>query len=313
MSKVDIIIVNWNAGQQLRDCVDSIIEYGGSNLGRVIVVDNNSSDQSLHNLEPLGSQVEIIRESKNIGFGRACNLGAQKSDSPYLLFLNPDARLLPNCLNKTLNFMESRAAEGFGICGVRLLDEQGNTQRHCARFPNALTYFGYSTGLGTLIPKWLPSLQMSDFDHQSSREVDHVIGAYFFVRHALFKELSGFDERFFVYLEDLDFSLRAHGLGQHSYYLAETCAFHRGGGTSEQIKAQRLFYSLSSRLLFCFIHLRPWEAWVVTILTLTIEPLSRSLRAVLRGSIHEFRDTIRAYRLLTPLVPSLVRTGRTRV
>ncbi len=100
---------------------------------------------------------------------------------------------------------------------------------------------------------------MLDWDHRQNREVDHAMGSFFLVRNILFKKLQGFDERYFVYLEDLDFSLRAKQAGFVSYYFTDAAAYHKGGGTSEQIKARRLFYSLHSRILYWYKHFN-WAA-----------------------------------------------------
>ena len=95
---------------------------------------------------------------------------------------------------------------------------------------------------------------MREWNHEESREVDQVMGAFFLVRQKLFEEWGGFDERFFVYLEDVDFSSRARRVGWRSFYMAGVKAYHKGGGTSEQIKSTRLFYSLRSRILYSYKH-----------------------------------------------------------
>ena len=92
---ISVIIVNWNAGIQLRECVDSVIQYGRPLVEQIVVVDNGSTDGSETAIEGLPS-VTLIRVGANLGFGRACNLGAANSNSEFLLFLNPDARLFPD-------------------------------------------------------------------------------------------------------------------------------------------------------------------------------------------------------------------------
>lgn len=309
MTQVDIVIVNWNSGAHLKSCVDSVLDHAGTTLGQIVIVDNHSTDNSLALLSVSAlARVHIIRAASNLGFAKACNLGARQCSAPFLLFLNPDARLHAHSVDETLAFMHSPAAAGIGICGVQLINEHGQTQRHCARFPHVSTYLGHATGLSTLIPSLLPPLQMTDFDHLSSRVVDHVIGAYFFVRTSLFRKLHGFDERFFVYLEDLDFSLRASAIGFKAYYLASTQAFHKGGGSSEQVKPQRLFYSLRSRLIFAFIHFGRPQACAIAALTLLVEPWPRFLRALMRLSVQELRDTIKAYTMLIKALPALTKT-----
>src|SRR5688500_16751299 len=90
--KVDIVVVNWNAGELLGKCLQSIAEFGGGCVASTVVVDNGSSDGSADFAERFPA-VECIRSTENLGFAKACNLGARRSGSEYLLFLNPDAEL----------------------------------------------------------------------------------------------------------------------------------------------------------------------------------------------------------------------------
>jgi len=153
---------------------------------------------------------------------------------------------------------------------------------------------------------------MAEWDHGQTRYVDHVIGAFYLVRRETFNALGGFDERFFVYLEDLDFSLRARQAGWFSVYLVDARAFHAGGGTSRQVKASRLFYSLRSRLLYAFKHFNALAATAVLIATLVMEPLSRSALALARRSRPALNETWAAYGMLWRWVPHWVLRGRTR-
>jgi len=165
----------------------------------------------------------------------------------------------------------------------------------------------YSLGLNRVLPRFCPAYQLTDWPHSDSRQVDHVIGAFYLVRRGLFELLGGFDERFFVYLEDLDFSLRASKAGFSSYYLAEARAFHKGGGTSDQIRATRLFYSHRSRLLYAFKHFNLFSAIVLLVCTTAIEPFPRMLRAALRRSKSEMIETLSAHWRLLCALPAIIR------
>lgn len=303
-SVVDIVIVNWNSGHFLRDCINSIRAFGRGVVRRVVVVDNGSEDKSL-DIDGAGLPLDIVCAGENLGFARACNLAASRCAAPFILFLNPDALLMEGALDKCVTFMESGAAAQVGICGARLLDEHGNTQRHCAKFPVWRTYLGRTIGLDGFFPKVFPSNFMREFDHLTSRRVDQVIGAFFLVRRSVFEELGGFDERFFVYLEDLDFSLRAMRAGWSTWYLADAVAFHKGGGTSQRVKAMRLCYSLRSRMLYAMKHFPKSQALAVILLTLFVEPFTRLIRAALRTSGQEGWDTLRGYAMIWKSMPKL--------
>ena len=313
MLSLSIVIVNWNAGSQLAEAVASIEKYHHGLVSSVVIVDNASTDNSLERVETLQDlafKPLIIRNSENYGFGKACNLGAKHAKSEYLLFLNPDAALYVDTLPEALAYMENPVNTKVGICGVQLLDEAGHVSRSCARFPSAVGFVAYAVGLDRFFPRL--GHFMAEWDHAQTRQVDHVIGAFFLVRLELFSALHGFDERFFVYLEDLDFSYRACQAGWRSVYLADAQAFHAGGGTSNQVKAHRLFYSLRSRLLYAFKHFSWTGAFAVLLATLLVEPLSRSALALLRRSWAGLKETWAAYGMLWRWLPQWVFKGGNR-
>lgn len=306
---LDIVIVNWNSGDQLRACIDSIAKYNCGLVCSVLVVDNGSVDGS--EVMADGSlKVTLIRAGANLGFGKACNLGAHHAKGEYLLFLNPDAALYPETLSKVLAYMQGLVNKNVGICGVQLLDEAGHVSRSCARFPSVAVFAAQALGLNKLpwFRAW--SQHMGEWAHDTTREVDQVIGAFFFIRRSVFEALNGFDERFFVYFEEVDVSYRARQAGWRSVYLASAQAFHAGGGTSQQVKAARLFYSLRSRLLYGFKHFSPLQAWALVGVTLLIEPVSRSIFSLLRGGLEDVRNTLMGYGMLWRALPAILRKNR---
>jgi GT2 family glycosyltransferase len=297
---IDIIIVNWNAGSQLVDVLSSLVSFHHDLVGSVIVVDNGSTDDSLtlveRSIKEPPFNLKFIHNVDNRGFGAACNQGVELVDSEYLLFLNPDARVYEDTLAKAFNYMQSPENSSVGICGVQLIDEEGHISRSCTRFPSAIGLVAHAVGLDRFFPR--TGHFMGEWDHAQTRIVDHLIGAFFLVRRELFVSLNGFDERFFVYLEDLDFSYRAKQAGWSSVYLASAQAFHAGGGTSNQVKAKRLFYSLRSRILYAFKHFSWLGACIALLATILLEPFARSLLTLFRLSWSGFIETMIAYRML---------------
>ena len=309
---VEIMIVNWNSKQQLHDSLSSIVSTNkdGFEIDRVIVVDNNSSDNSLGGLEKVKLPLTIIRNSENRGFAAACNQGVKKSKTDYLLFLNPDTLLFKDSLTKPLAFMEKAENQYIGIVGIQLIDEKRHISRTCSRFPTPGMFFSKMSGLNRIAPKIFPDYFMTEWNHNENQEVDHVIGAFFLVRRFLFEKFGGFDEHFFVYLEDLDFSLQVKQANwkltkkKVDFYLAETKAYHKGGGTSEQVKATRLFYSLRSRILYGYKHFDKPSATLLMLGTLFLEPLSRLVLALFHLSKKEISETLKAYTMLWHNLPN---------
>jgi N-acetylglucosaminyl-diphospho-decaprenol L-rhamnosyltransferase len=301
---VHIVIVNWNTGHRLRDCLRSIAlaEATADLLARVTVVDNASSDDSMAGLEAFGLPLEIMRNSSNFGFGAACNQGASGSDADYVLFLNPDTRLFPDTLATVTRFMDSEHASNVGICGVRIVGDDGRPLISAARFPSFRVVVGKVTGLHHLLPSVFPSHHLPAAEIQESHEVDQVIGAFFFVRRVLFEKLGGFDPRYFLYFEEVDFALRARRQGASSYLLSEARIFHEENASSDQVPKARLFHSLRSRLLFAYEHWPRWQANLLVGVTLTIELAGRLMRGVFRRCGSELSSTVGGYaRLLADL------------
>jgi len=298
---LSIVLVNWNAGAQLADVVSSIAHFHHGLVESVIVVDNASSDDSLAQIEAfinLPFQLQIVRNAENRGFGAACNQGAALSESEFLLFLNPDTRLFVNSLSVPLEFMQDPANRDVGVVGIQLVDDNNKIALSCARFPSLKIFAAQAVGLSRLRGLHHLNTHMSDWHHNETRIVDHVIGAFYLMRRSLFKSLGGFDERFFVYLEDLDLSLRVSHAGHSSLYLTDAQAFHAGGGASRQVKVHRLFYSLRSRLLYGFKHFSLVNAWLLLLITLSVEFVTRSIFALAGSGVNGLMNTWRAYGML---------------
>lgn len=295
MGTIDIVIVNWNSGKLLKNCVESIMGVEGSSVCKVVIVDNNSDDGSTLFLGKI-TEVELIRASENLGFGKACNLGAAKCDSKFILFLNPDAMLFHNTLSSVLKFMEEKGNSQIGICGVPLRDENGVISRSCSRFPSVKGMLAHACGLSRVVPSL--GDPMREWDHGNSRVVDQVIGAFFFVRRHIFDELNGFDERFFVYFEEVDFSYRAKAVGWTSFFLSESLAYHLGGGVSRQVKSKRLFFSLRSRIQYAFKNFSQIEVVFTVLITFILEPIFRTALCLAKLSLTSLKETLGAYFML---------------
>ena len=310
MLDLDIVIVNWNTGHQLRDCLPTISIASppdAIHLQRCIVVDNASQDGSADGFDDSSLSPLLIRNHENKGFACACNQGAGEGESEYILFLNPDSRLFPDSLMKALRFMEEKRSERIGILGIQLVDEKGVIQRNVARFPTPKSLLYQMLGLDHLWPGRFPSHFMTDWDHRDTREVDQVTGAFYLVRRRLFEELQGFDEQFFMYFEELDFAFRAKQAGWKTYYLADAQALHYGGGASKQIIAKRLSYVLNSRIRYVAKHYGNRAAILILIASFLVEFWARLGWSVIHLSWENFIGTIQAYGMFLNSLPELLR------
>ncbi len=294
---VDPIIVNWNSGDYLEKCINSIFSNANADyVNTIYIIDNNSSDNSLELINP-NNKIQIIRNKENRGFAKASNQGFHLSKAPYLLLLNPDTQLLDTTLKDCIAFMEKH--DETDILGCRLLNEQGETSPSCARFPTPAKLFMDSVGLSKVFPRlFSPAILMSDWDHKTSRYVDQVMGAFMFMRHSIFEKVGYFDERFFVYCEELDFSKRLHDLGGKSFFNTDIVAIHSGEGTTKAVKAFRLFLNLRSRLQYAKKHFNSFGYFLVWLGTFFIEPFTRIIFLLSSGRFKEIKTVFEGYKML---------------
>ena len=295
MIDLSIVIVNWNSGSLLRNCLTSIetcLKHGTSSF-EIVVVDNASSDESLPDSAEF-SNVLVLRNGENRGFGAACNAGARRGTGRYLLFLNPDCEVRHGSIERCMaEFLDPEV----GVCGVALESESGEISRTCYRFPRLKEFCYRIFGMHLLSSRWNDGA-MTYWGHGDDATVDHVIGAFYMVRKSFFDHLGGFDERFFVYLEDLDFSLRVNKEGAKIRFLAQPASFHVGGGSSRNAKAARIFYATSSRIIYAFKHFPRWQAYIHVALTLLVEPIARTVLHFFRGSFGDLKENLRGFIML---------------
>jgi len=207
---ISVIIVNYNAGPLLTQCVQAALQQ----TEQVIVIDNASSDSSLPELEarfPTDSHLQIVRLDSNAGFAAGCNIGLGTSTQPYILFLNPDCILQENSLQRMAQVLESDSH--IGMVGGFLINPDGSEQGGGRRaIPTPWRAFVRAFGLYRLAIYW-PQL-FFDFHldkqplPQSPVEVEAISGALMLVRREAIDDVGSWDENYFLHCEDLDWCMR---------------------------------------------------------------------------------------------------------
>lgn len=291
---LDVVVVNWNTGGYLGECLGSVYDSSPSTqLGKVVVVDNASSDDSLERAEPWLHRAKsvLLRNTDNRGFAAACNQGARAGAAPFILFLNPDARVLDTALVRVLDFLSSPAGQHVGICGARVLDPSGRPTVAGGPFPSVRLVLGQVSGMSRLLPSVFPAKHVTEI---GTGAIDHVIGAFLVARRELFDQLGGFDEGFFMYYEEVDLCLRARQNRWATYHLAEAEVVHVGNLSTDKVRAKRLAYSLTSRRRYARLHWGRLDNALLTLLTFTVELVARALtEGVQRRAIPA--ETLRGY------------------
>lgn len=216
---ISVVIVSYNTKDLLRNCLKSIQSGDAGLVSEIIVVDNKSSDGSQQMVAEEFPQVLLIKNSENLGYAKAVNRGISQSRSKYILVLNPDIEVMEGSILNLWRFMETHP--DVGIAGAQLLNPDGSIQMSCRTFYTFPVFLLRRTPLGRLFPnaKVLRKHLMADWDHQSDREVDWVLGACLMVRREALDRVGGMDERFFLYFEDVDWCYRMKKHGWKVYYV----------------------------------------------------------------------------------------------
>lgn len=245
---IDIIIVNWNSGGLLKECVESVFKSTYPNY-LIHIVDNNSADDSIERIKHL-PKCNIIRLSYNAGFGKACNIALEKCQGEFILLLNPDARVKEGTLQTAVSFMERN--RHCIVYGCAQTNNTGEVQKYTVgRFPTPITFCNEILGLSSLNSKIFKNgFIRTDWDYGESQYVCHVMGSFYLLRRSWVLKNGFMDDRFFIYLEDIDLSKRIINDGGKIYFDRENIIYHTTGGVTQQVKAKRLFYSLHAKQEF---------------------------------------------------------------
>ena len=235
MDDIAVIVVNWNAREDLRRCLASLF---AAPLPRVTysvwVVDNASSDGSAGMVRAEFPQAHLIANPDNAGFSRANNQAIARTDSRYVFLLNSDASVHPGALDRLVAHADAHPA--VGVAGPKVLNPDGSLQFSCRRFPSLGAGFFRNTYLGRLFPhnKFSRDYLMNDFDHAETRPVDWVSGCAMLIRRELLQSIGALDERFYMYCEDVDFCQRTWESGAEVVYLPEAVVTHAIGRSSDK-------------------------------------------------------------------------------
>lgn len=233
--EVSICIVNWNTKDLLYNCIKSIEEKTFGVRYEILVVDNNSADESVEMVQREFSNCNLILSERNLGFAKGNNVAVKKASGKYILYLNPDTELVTNAIYGMYLFLEEQ--KEFGAVGCTLLNPDGTIQFTGARtFPNPFNQFCYLTMLNRLFPrsKFFSTIEIGYWDHMESREIDCLSGACIMVRKDIIDKLKGFDESIFMYAEDVDLCYRIRKDGWKIYYLADEEIIHMEGAASKK-------------------------------------------------------------------------------
>lgn len=273
---VSVVVVTYNSGETIGACLSTLSGNAQGWIESVTVVDNSSADDSCERVANV-ADVRLIKNDSNLGFSRACNIGAAHARGDYLLFLNPDARIESHAVDELVRFMDARKKAG--CSGPVILDDKGKPDPACRRgFPTPWNALGRLFFFEKLFPTSRTfssyTLPWLGFDREAI--VDCVSGACLLIRRVDFERLQGFDEDYFLFGEDIDLCKRLSELGRETWFIPAARVIHVGGhsmrqasdrANSEFYRAMRLYMAKHWRALprwfYGMIHLGiGFRAWL---------------------------------------------------
>jgi hypothetical protein len=231
---VAIVIVTYNSAEFIADCLNSVIAARKNLRQQIIVVDNDSKDGTAALIRERFPEVELVEPGANLGFAKGVNLGARHADAEFVLLLNPDTIILNHAVDTIFEF--ARKNPGHGLYGGRTLKPDGTLEpSSCWGQPTLWSMAMFGFGLSTLAPKnrWLDPESLGDWQRDSVREVGVITGCFLLAPLAVWNELGGMDERYFMYGEDVDFAMRARARGYRPVICPDAELVHEVGQCSE--------------------------------------------------------------------------------
>lgn len=283
MPEFSILILTYNSAKYLGPLFESLTARLTQDLktGRVeiIVVDNASSDNTASEIKKyIGENTHFIENGENSGYAKGVNLAAKKAKGKYLVVINPDARLKEIDLHKISQEFESR--QNMAIAGFPIIDEQGNRERNAGKFYNPLSFLLYSMGFDNKA-----NLR---FSPSKKTKVDYVSGGFVIFRKDIFEKLKGYDEDYFMYVEDMDISFRAKKMGFETYFLPYATIVHKGQGSSSRefaiiniYKGLQLFFKKHSSFIM--------QLYISSLLSL------KAATIIFLGAIFGKKDLVTSY------------------
>lgn len=275
-----VVIVNYNAGDYLSRCVDSLLASAGDLALELVVVDNASGDGSARAAAMRFPELRLIENPENRGLSVALNQGIRATEAPFVLLLNPDAEIAAGTLEGLVKV--ARDHPRAGAVGPLIRNPDGTVYPSGRRFPSVGQAVGHAL-VGPFRPsnRWSRAYRMDDWDRTSEREVDWVSLACMVVPRTVLDDVGLFDEGYFLYAEELDFCTRLSQAGWTVLFTPELEVVHQGGVSTGRSWRMTVEHSRGIYRYFATHRAAGWRkvllpaAWVVLRL--------RAVLATLRG------------------------------
>ena len=239
--ELSIVIVNYHHSHMLADCLKSVYRTIKKIRFEIIIVDNSSKDDGLELILKRYPETRFINNLKNVGFARANNQGVKIASGDFLLFINPDTIMTEGAIESMLGYIQSDSS--IGILGPKVLNSDQTIQYSCRRFPTVWSgLFNRYSLMTRLFPnnRFSRHYLMLDYDHNSIRSVDWISGCCMMMSASTFKKANGFDENYFLFIEDVDLCQIIKNKGLLVIYFPHAKIFHKISSSNSRSTSQAI-------------------------------------------------------------------------
>ena len=274
--QISFIIINYNLAKEIEDCLNGLLEqinWPPILNYEVIIVDNNSPDKNLPNVEKKfrRSNISFYYLDENLGFGKGCNFGFSKASGKYICFLNPDTIVKENIFLRIINLFEKDPL--IGIIGPQQLTRSPFFDFSAGFFPNIFFQLFHMLGIGVFFEGCV-TFFYTRVKKEKFFEVDWILGAAIFIRADVFKQVNGFDQDYFMFSEEVDLCKRVSNLGLKIIYYPELQIHHIGSVSGKKNYSLFTIRTYSSKDIYMSKHYKFLEKFLLRFF-LRIEVLSQ--------------------------------------
>ncbi|RJP63775.1 MAG: glycosyltransferase family 2 protein [Ignavibacteriales bacterium] len=262
---ISIVIINYNLAKEIDDCLNSFFEAVKDNISlsyEIIIVDNNSPDKDLHDVEKkfINDTIHFYYLEKNVGFGKGCNFGFSKAKGKYICFLNPDTLVKEDIFKPILLLFEND--KSIGIIGPKQQVQSNRFDFSAGFYPNILFELFNLFGVGVFFEGFLMS-SITRWRQNKRIEVGWILGAAIFIRAELFKQINGFDKDYFMFFEEVDLCRRVTRQGYKVLYCPEFAIHHIGSVSGKKDYTLYTIRTYSSKNIYFSKHYKGLEKFLI--------------------------------------------------
>lgn len=286
MSKVSVVILNYNGAKLLRQFLPAVVNYTSD--AAIVVVDNGSTDQSLAVVKDNFPSVEVIELEKNFGFCGGYNLALKRINTPYYVLLNSDIEVTPGWLEPMIRLLDNRP--DIAAVQPKILSFHAKDQfEYAGAGGGFIDTLGYPFCRGRIFNY----TEKDQGQYNDSRDVFWASGACLVIRKEVYHTLGGLDETFFAHMEEIDLCWKIHRMGKMVYYCGESTVFHVGAGTLARSNPRKTYYNFRNGLCLIYKHLPPNQLWYKLPLRIMLDSIA-ALKFTLEGHGQDGGAVIRA-------------------